>query len=148
MEFSELTPLQKEIAKALEQSKNKSLITEADIAKKIRQNISFIGKPKAGLSLNDIETAISYIEENQKLFYSLHCNSANDLFFRKEDFPKPLDQDSKQRRLKSEKNITLLTSRDITENSKSKKGGKSQKKTQPKRTERKTLNIYSNYDEE
>ena len=91
MDFSELTPLQKEIVKALEQSKNRSLITEADLAKRIRQNINFTGKPKAGLSLNDIETAILYAEENQELFYSFHCNSANDLFFRKEDSPKPLD---------------------------------------------------------
>ena len=148
MENSKLTPIQKEIVKALEQSKNKSLITEAELAKKIRQNINFTGKPKAGLSLEDLEIAISFLEESQSLFYSAHCNSANDLFFRKDLVSKPLDHETKQRRLKSEKNITILTSRDITENSKSKKDPKSQKKTQPKRTERKTLNIYGDYDEE
>ena len=148
MENSKLTPIQKEIVKALGQSKNKSLITEAELAKKIRQNINFTGKPKAGLSLEDLEIAISFLEESQSLFYSTHCNSANDLFFRKEEFPKPLDHQTKQRRLKSEKNITILTSNDITENSKSKNVRNAQKKKQPKCTERKSLNIYGDYDEE
>ena len=54
---SNLSVIQTEIAKALEQLKNKALVTEADLAKKIRLNTKFEGKPKAGISLNDIDFA-------------------------------------------------------------------------------------------
>ena len=110
---SNLSVIQTEIAKALEQLKNKALVTEADLAKKIRLNTKFEGKPKAGISLNDIENAICFLQETQGIFYSIHCNSANDLFFKKEDSPKELDMDFRQRRLKSEKNMTILTSNDF-----------------------------------
>ena len=75
---SNLSVIQTEIAKALEQLKNKALVTEADLAKKIRLNTKFEGKPKAGISLNDIENAICFLQETQGIFYSVHCNSAND----------------------------------------------------------------------
>ena len=78
---SNLSVIQTEIAKALEQLKNKALVTEADLAKKIRLNTKFEGKPKAGISLNDIENAMLFLQETQGIFYSIHCNSANDLFF-------------------------------------------------------------------
>ena len=110
---SNLSVIQTEIAKALEQLKNKALVTEADLAKKIRLNTKFEGKPKAGISLNDIENAICFLQETQGIFYSVHCNSANDLFFKKEDSPKELDMDFRQRRLKSERNMTILTSNDF-----------------------------------
>lgn len=41
---SNLSVIQTEIAKALEQLKNKALVTEADLAKKIRLNTKFTGK--------------------------------------------------------------------------------------------------------
>ena len=103
METSELTLIQQEICKALTQLQNKSLITEAIIAKKIRENTNFSGKNKAGLSLNDMETALEHLEKEENLFFSVHCNSANDVFFRKEDSPKPLELAARQRRLKSKK---------------------------------------------
>ena len=39
--MNELTPIQKEIVSALEQLKEKSLITEAVLAKKVRENTKF-----------------------------------------------------------------------------------------------------------
>ena len=122
---SNLSVIQTEIAKALEQLKNKALVTEADLAKKIRLNTKFEGKPKAGISLNDIENAICFLQETQGIFYSIHCNSANDLFFKKEDSPKELDMDFRQRRLKSERNMTILTSNDFKSNNAEKKNKKS-----------------------
>ena len=44
MENCELTTLQQEIVTALKQSKNKNLITEANLIKKIRENTKFQGK--------------------------------------------------------------------------------------------------------
>ena len=125
---SNLSVIQTEIAKALEQLKNKALVTEADLAKKIRLNTKFEGKPKAGISLNDIENAICFLQETQGIFYSVHCNSANDLFFKKEDTQKELDGTFRQRRLKSEKNMTILTSNDFKSNNAEKKNKKSSKK--------------------
>lgn len=144
---SNLSVIQTEIAKALEQLKNKALVTEADLAKKIRLNTKFVGKPKAGISLNDIESAILFLQETQSIFYSVHCNSANDLFFKKEDCPKELDTTFRQRRLKSEKNMTILTSNDLNNaNSKNEKH-KQSKKSMHKRTERKNMYIYGDYEE-
>ena len=143
---SNLSVIQTEIAKALEQLKNKALVTEADLAKKIRLNTKFVGKPKAGISLNDIESAILFLQETQSIFYSVHCNSANDLFFKKEDSQKELDASFRHRRLKSEKNMTILTSNDMNNvNSKNEKH-KQSKKSMHKRTERKNMYIYGDYE--
>lgn len=65
---SNLSVIQTEIAKALEQLKNKALVTEADLAKKIRLNTKFEGKPKAGISLNDIENAICFCKKHKAFF--------------------------------------------------------------------------------
>ncbi len=145
MENTDLNLIQTEIAKALVQLKNKSLITESDLAKRIRGNTKFSGKQKAALSLNDLETAISFLQDSEGIFFSIHCNSANNLFVKKEDSAKPLEANTRQRRLKSEKNITILTSGDL--NTK-KDNHKTQKKKQQKRTERKSLYIYGDYSEE
>ena len=145
MEKTDLNLIQTEIAKALNQLKNKSLITEAALAKRIRENTKFSGKQKAGLCLSDLETAISFLQDSEGIFFSVHCNSANDLFVKKEDSAKPLDASARQRRLKSEKNITILTSADL--NAKN-DNHKPQKKKQQKRTERKSLYIYGDYSEE
>ena len=48
-----LTPIQKEIVTALEQMKEKALITEANLAKKVRKNAKISGKNKAGICLKD-----------------------------------------------------------------------------------------------
>ena len=66
---SNLSVIQTEIAKALEQLKNKALVTEADLAKKIRLNTKFEGKPKAGISLNDIKNTLSFLQKANCIFY-------------------------------------------------------------------------------
>ena len=143
---SNLSVIQTEIAKALEQLKNKALVTEADLAKKIRLNTKFEGKPKVGISLNDIENAICFLQETQGIFYSVHCNSANDLFFKKEDTQKELDGTFRQRRLKSEKNMTILTSNDFKTNNAEKKKRTKGTITTPPNIARRILLIASSVD--
>ena len=56
-----MTNIQEQIAAALIQLSEKSLITEAILAKKIRDNIKLNGKNKAGLPFRDIEEAVFYM---------------------------------------------------------------------------------------
>ena len=108
-----LTPIQKEIVTALEQMKKKSLITEANLAKKVRENAKISGKNKAGICLKDLEVCIEYLGENNQLPYAFHLNSANDILVKKEETWKLLDGDAKKRRQSSEKSISVLTNGDL-----------------------------------
>ena len=65
--MNDLTPIQKEIVSALEQLKEKSLITEAVLAKKVRENTKIQGKNKAGISLKDLEVCVEYLAQNKAL---------------------------------------------------------------------------------
>ena len=123
--MNELTPIQKEIVTALEQMKEKSLITEANLAKKIRENAKISGKNKAEICLKDLEVCIEYLGENNGLPYALHLNSANDILIKKEDVWKLLDGDAKKRRQSSEKSISVLTNSDLRQKA---SGGKLAKK--------------------
>ena len=120
-----LTPIQKEIVTALEQMKEKSLITEANLAKKVRENAKISGKNKAGICLKDLEVSIEYLGENRELPYALHLNSANDILIKKEESWKLLDGDAKKRRQSSEKSISVLTNGDLRQKA---SGGKVAKK--------------------
>lgn len=120
-----LTPIQKEIVIALEQMKEKSLITEANLAKKVRENAKISGKNKAGICLKDLEVCIEYLGENNQLPYALHLNSVNDILIKKEESWKLLDGDAKKRRQSSEKSISVLTNGDLRQKA---SGGKSPKK--------------------
>ena len=111
--MTDLTPIQKEIVTALEQMKEKSLITEANLAKKVRENAKIFGKNKAGICLKDLEVCIEYLGENAQLPYALHLNSANDIFIKKVDSWKLLDGDAKKRRQTSERSISVLTNGDL-----------------------------------
>ena len=135
--MNELTPIQKEIVTALEQMKEKSMVTEANLAKKIRENAKISGKNKAGICLKDLEVCIEYLGENNGLPYALHLNSANDILIKKvgsdgeygkmlqgslvseassscaENAWKLLDGDAKKRRQSSEKSISVLTNGDL-----------------------------------
>ena len=146
-----LTPIQKEIVIALEQMKEKSLITEANLAKKVRENAKISGKNKAGISLKDLEVCIEYLGENNQLPYALHLNSANDILIKKvgsDESPsscdagkwKQLDGDAKKRRQSSEKSISVLTNGDLRQKA---SGGKVAKK----RNDRKKLD-YRHFQEE
>ena len=156
--MNDLTPIQKEIVAALEQMKEKSLITEAVLAKKIRENAKIQGKNKAGICLKDLEICIEYLAENNELPYALHLNSANDILIKKvgsdgeadkmlrgsilSESPsscaarewKLLETDAKKRRQSSEKSISVLTSGDLRQKA---SGGKSHEK----RSDRKKMSF-------
>ena len=138
--MTDLTPIQKEIVTALEQMKEKSLITEANLAKKVRENAKISGKNKAGICLKDLELCIEYLGENAQLPYALHLNSANDILIKKVDSWKLLDGDAKKRRQSSEKSISVLTNGDLRQKA---SGGKVAKK----RNDRKKID-YRNFEEE
>lgn len=139
--MNDLSPIQKEIAAALEQMKEKSLITEAILAKRVRENAKIQGKNKAGICLKDLEACIEYLAVNSQLRFELHLNSANDILIKtSEDSWKLLDPDAKKRRQSSEKSISVLTSGDLRSKN---TGGKSVKK----RTDRKRMD-FRDFDEE
>ena len=102
----DLTPIQKEIVTALEQMKEKSLITEANLAKKVRKNAKISGKNKAGITLKDLEICIEYLGENNQLLYALHLNSANDILIKKVGSDKSLSGCAAQHhQLKTKKTV-------------------------------------------
>lgn len=149
--MTDLTPIQKVIVTALEQMKEKSLVTEANLAKKVRENAKISGKNKAGICLKDLEVCIEYLGENKELLYALHLNSANDILIKKvgsdeslsscaEREWKLLNGDAKKRRQSSEKSISVLTNGDLRQKA---SGGKVAKK----RTDRKKID-YRNFAEE
>ena len=132
--MNELTPIQKEIVFALEQLKEKSLITEAILAKKIRENSKIQGKNKAGLCLKDLEICLEHLSQNNQLNFALHLNSANDILIKKEENFKLLESDAKKRRQSSEKSISVLTNSDL-------QNKKSTKQISKKRTDRKKMHF-------
>lgn len=132
--MNELTPIQKEIVLALEQLKEKSLITEAILAKKIRENAKIQGKNKAGLCLKDLELCLEHLSQNNQLNFALHLNSANDILIKKEENFKLLESDAKKRRQSSEKSISVLTNSDL-------QNKKSAKPISKKRIDRKKLHF-------
>ena len=132
--MNDLTPIQKEIVTALEQLKEKSLITEAILAKKVRENTKIQGKNKAGISLKDLEVCLEHLAQTTQLTFALHLNSANDILIKKDTTFKLLDPDAKKRRQSSEKSISVLTNGDLRIKS---SGGKAPKK----RSDRKKLNF-------
>ena len=139
-----MNQIQQEIAKALIQLSEKSLITEAVVAKTIRENLKFNGKPKAGLCFRDVEAAAFYIEDNNNLHYSVHLNSANDLLLKQSEKAEGLSADARKRRLASEKSMSVLTNGDVKSALSGKPDGS---KPYKKRTEKKRMNVNKNYDE-
>lgn len=139
-----MNQIQQEIAKALIQLSEKSLITEAVVAKTIRENLKFNGKPKAGLCFGDVEAAAFYIEDNNNLHYSVHLNSANDLLLKQSEKAEGLSADARKRRLASEKSMSVLTNGDVKSALSGKPDGS---KPYKKRTEKKRMNVNKNYDE-
>jgi len=143
-----MNQIQEEIAAALIQLSEKSLITEALVAKKIRDNIKLQGKQKSGLAFTDIEAAILYIEENNNLHFALHLNSANDILIKQAPAATGLESDARKRRLASEKSMSVLTNGDVKKAKESKSGGgKNGPKPHSKRTDKKRLNVNKNYED-
>ena len=139
-----MNQIQQEIAKALIQLSEKALITEAVIAKKIRENLKCNGKQKEGLCFGDVEAAAFYIEDNNNLHYSVHLNSANDLLLKQSEKAEGLNADARKRRLASEKSMSVLTNGDVKSALSGKPDGS---KPYKKRTEKKRMNINKNYDD-
>lgn len=137
-----LSPVQTEIYKAISQMSEKSSFTEFQIAKKIRENTKFDGKKKAGISLADLQEALLALTA-ENIFYSIHVNSVNECLLRKEEGPSELPLEARQRRQKSEKSMTIFTSSDFSER-KSKNGKPA--KGQAKRSERKKLSVYDDFE--
>ena len=140
-----MNQIQEEIAKALVQLCEKTLITEAVLAKKLRENLKFTGKNKAGLAFQDIEEALFFIEENNSLHFALHLNSANDLLIKSSDKASGLEADARKRRLASEKSLPLISNSDVKSAREGKKtsGGKPYKK----RTEKTRLRTNTDYED-
>lgn len=136
-----LNPVQKEIVKAVKSMPDKSSFTEFILIKKIRENTKLDGKKKAGLALEDLLAAFKSLE-TENLFYSIHINSVNECLIKKETESVELSIEAKQRRQKSEKSMSIITSADISGN----KGSKSKNFGHEKRNERKKLSINSYFD--
>lgn len=132
------SPIQLEIEKALEQLSEKATVTEAILAKKIRENNKIDGKKKAGIGLNDLIPAVNALEEKQ-IFYSIHINSVNEILLKKESESKELDIEAKRRRQASEKSMSILTSGDL------KSSGGKPKKNQ-KRNDRKSIRLTDDFE--
>ena len=134
-----LTPLQNEIQLALTKLGDRSRFSEAILAKTIREKCKIEGKKKAGITLADLEKAAAFLEETTGAQYSFMLNSANDLLIEKTENKRLLEGEVRQRRLKSEKAMSVFTNSDVTEKN---------KKSKPQaRTVRKAINIYSDFED-
>ena len=157
-----LTPLQIQIQAVLKSIGERTRFSEAILAKKIREQCKIEGKKKAGIALLDLEKAASFLAETENIHFSFILNSANDLLVEKAETSRLLEGDSRQRRLKSEKSMSLLTNSDLGETAGKKDHGVSKNAAQnsqpshpnrmsrhphPSRTERKSLNINSNFED-
>lgn len=135
------TPIQAEIEKSLEQLSEKATVTEAILAKKIRENNKIDGKKKAGVGLNYLIPAVNALEEKQ-IFYSIHINSVNEILLKKESESRELDIEAKRRRQSSEKSMSILTSGDLKSGGGKSGGGKKNQK----RSDRKTIRLTDDFE--
>ncbi|MBO7613496.1 MAG: hypothetical protein J6S81_06760 [Treponema sp.] len=142
-----LTQIQEEIARALNElsgkADSKARITEALLAKKIRELNKLDAKKKAGIALADLEAAVSHLEEDGESHYALTVNSANELLIEKRDESKPLTAEAHHRRSRSEKAMTLLKGTDLS--AKQKQSGKKGSGGKQHRTKRESLSIYGDW---
>ncbi|MBR4386415.1 MAG: hypothetical protein IKP51_07840 [Treponema sp.] len=140
-----LTQIQEEIIRALREMGEKSRFTEAILAKKIRELNKMDSKKKAGIALQDLEAAIFSLEEEGDRPYALTVNSSNELLIERRDEAKQLTAEARQRRLRSEKSMTVLKSTDLEQ----RQGKKDAKSANPRqmRTRRENLNIYGDWEE-
>lgn len=114
MELTDLSLIEQQIVKALESCGEKSRFSESIIAKKIRENVGLEGKKKAGISLLNLENAIEYLEMTENIHFAIILNSANDIVIEKVTQSRPLSQDSRSRRIRSERSMELFTNGDFT----------------------------------
>ena len=151
-----LTPLQSQIQAVLKSIGERTRFSEAILAKKIREQCKIEGKKKAGIALLDLEKAASFLEETENIHFSFMLNSANDLLVEKTETSRLLEGEARQRRLKSEKSMSLFTNSDLGADSGKKSAkqdmrsnhtNRTSRNSRPARTERKSLNINSNFED-
>ena len=151
-----LTPLQNQIQAVLKSIGERTRFSEAILAKKIREQCKIEGKKKAGIALLDLEKAASFLEETENIHFSFMLNSANDLLVEKTETSRLLEGEARQRRLKSEKSMSLFTNSDLGADSGKKSArqdvrsnhtNRTSRNSRPARTERKSLNINSNFED-
>lgn len=145
MEKSELTPIQQKISEALESMKEKSLITESNLAKKVRFISKIEGKNKALIGFEDLEKSIAYLSSNNIIVFSLTLNSANEFLIKKDTVFQSVNADARKRRLSSEKSKSILTSSDLIAKKSSKKS-RDVKSKNHFRTKSEKINIYSDFE--
>ncbi|MBP5749052.1 MAG: hypothetical protein J6W63_11890, partial [Treponema sp.] len=97
------------------------------------------------IALQDLEAAIFSLEEEGDRPYALTVNSSNELLIERRDEAKQLTAEARQRRLRSEKSMTVLKSTDLEQ----RQGKKDAKSANPRqmRTRRESLNIYGDWEE-
>ncbi|MCR4742471.1 MAG: hypothetical protein K5866_06350 [Treponema sp.] len=140
MNGNELNLLEEKILEALKSLKEKQMFTEAILVKKIRDISNLDGKKKAGLSYKNLEKVVLYLGQESDIYYSLHLNSANDILIKKAPAASGLSAEARVRRQSSEKTMSILTVSDFSQ-----KKNRSQSKA--KRSERKKINIHSNFED-
>lgn len=111
--MTNLTIIQKQILKAIQQMSQKNLITESHIAKKIRENSKIQNKKKAVIGVIDLEVVLIFLAEQDNVNYSMYSNSANDIFIKKTEELKLLDSEVRSRRLKAEHSMSLFSQKDF-----------------------------------
>lgn len=140
-----MTPLQTEILHALEAMGERSRFTDAILAKKLRERCKIDGRKKSVLALADILAAMEVLAagENPR-YYDITITNANDMLIERCDAPRELALEAKQRRQRHEKSQTLFTNADCVP-----QNGIGRKKAgKPNRTQRTSINIYSNYEDD
>jgi len=146
-----LTKIQEEIVRALKALAEKSRFTEAILAKKIRELNNIDSKKKAGIALTDLEAAVDYMEADGSCHYALTVNNANEMLIERREESKALTAEAHQRRIRSEKSMTVLKNTDLSPKAKQgqakEKHSAGQSDPRQKRTKREKLNIYGNWEE-
>ena len=148
MEMESLTIVQRAIAGAVEAFGERARFSEADIAKKVRAAAGISGKKRAGIALSDLEAALSAVPAGDGLSWAVSVSSANVILVERTPTEKEIGADVRKRRVASEKSSELLVSSDFSAVVKKKIGRKDAVKARKSaRTERKSLNIYSDFDD-
>ena len=140
-----MTSLQTEILHALEAMGERSRFTDAILAKKLRERCKIDGRKKSVLALADILAAMEVLAagENPR-YYDITITIANDMLIERCDAPRELALEAKQRRQRHEKSQSLFTNADCVPQN----GAGRKKAGKPNRTQRTSMNIYSNYEDD
>lgn len=141
-----MTLIQEKIKEAILEMGEKSKFTDAVLSKKLREILKIDGKKKAVIAFADLMAAMESLCEEKK-FFSVTVTSANALIIEKSQSMKEVSLENRQRRQKHEKSQELFTNADVKISDKA--AGKIKSKSiRQKRTERKSLNIYENFEDE